>query len=125
MYRPSRWSGIAFAAVVFLAGIVAGIALTNPCKHGNLTPAAAQAKGPAVHGEFYAHELQRILGLSDEQRRQVAQIVAANCRGHLDAMQMADDIRIDGIVRIRAMLTEEQRKRFDQILKDEAARPRP
>ncbi len=119
-----RWSAIGYAAAVFLAGAIAGGIVTQPCRHGTLTPAAAQAKGPAVHGEFYARELQRILNLTDDQRRQVASIVAANCRGHLDAMQMADDIRIDGIVRIRALLNETQRHRFDRLLKREAALPR-
>jgi Spy/CpxP family protein refolding chaperone len=119
------WKAILAALVIFGAGVVTGgmlVRLTQPppqpASPRSLPPAAAQWQLQLL---TFGNRVERELSLTSTQRRQVDRIIAESqkrVRGVWDpiAEQMRDELR-RAHEEIRAILTPEQRKQFDERLK--------
>lgn len=110
-------------AVVFLTGLVAGALLMNVMEHFWMHPAearfvpAARSTSPAwaANREHYIEEFKKELNLTDAQSKQLQAILDETMKQYIDLHSFSHHIRDDGIARIRAMLDDNQRKKFDDI----------
>jgi hypothetical protein len=113
--RPAERVAIVSLVLVFLCGAVLGALVMGYGEHAGLIHShkqiAASARGFAVSSD----ELRRQLGLSDQQAVQLNSILD-------DFGRYYDNLMADGQTRIRQILNDEQRRRFDQLIAER--RPR-
>lgn len=127
----NRACAVIYTTVVFLAGAVSGALLMNVTEHfwlhpqGHAIPAAVMRQPSEQH--HYVEQFKKELNLSDAQARQVEGILDETVRQYHDLRSFSYHVREDGIARIRAILDDNQRKRFDDITrraKDDQVRAR-
>lgn len=105
--RPAERTAIVSLVLVFLCGCVAGALLMSVLGHSAVKP----SKG-TVPASFTiaASEWKEELNLTDDQTQQLMSILD-------DFSHYYDNVLADGNSRIMAILTPEQRQRFQQLLK--------
>ena len=115
----NRSRAILYSAVVFLAGIVAGALLMNLREHlwlhpqGHVVTAASWAQADRSH---YIEQIKTELELTEAQGREMEAILDATMRQYHDLHTFSHHVREEGLTSIRAILNEEQRHRFDEIV---------
>jgi len=107
--RPAEKVAIVSFVLVFLCGAVAGAVVMSVSGHGGLhgTTHASAPAGPSMAIE----EWRRELNLTDGQTAQLTSILD-------DFAHYYDNVLADGNSRIVQILNPEQRKRFDQMLRE-------
>jgi hypothetical protein len=97
--------------LVFLCGAVFGAVLMSVSGHAGLHDAARVAQAPASGLSMSVSDWKRQLDLSDEQALQLTSILD-------DFSRYYDNVLSDGNSRIMQILNPEQRRRFQQMLRD-------
>lgn len=117
---PNRSRAIVYTAVVFLAGVVAGGLLMNLREHLWLHPSghvvSASRWGDADR-RHYVEQFKKELNLTEVQSQQLELVLDQTMRQYHDLHTFSHHIRDEGLTRIRIMLDDNQRKRFDEITK--------
>ena len=116
---PQRGRAIIYSVVVFAAGMIAGALLMNLGEHLYLHPAGrARELSPWEQADRsrYIETFKTELNLTDVQVRQVEDILDETGRQYHDLHSFSHHIRQQGIIRIRGILDEQQRRRFEQIV---------
>ena len=109
--RPAERVAIVSLVLVFLCGAVLGALLMGYGEHAGLIhshnnkPALAPSRGFAISAE----ELRRQLDLSDQQVGQLDSILD-------DFGKYYDNLMADGQTRIRQILNDDQRRKFDRLI---------
>lgn len=118
---PNRTCAVVYSLAVFLAGAVAGALVMNLAEHFILHPARPMVEPAKKWDEagrvHYVERFKSELNLSEAQSRQLERILDETMRQYDDLHSFTHHIRQEGIMRIRAMLDDNQRKRFDDIVK--------
>jgi Spy/CpxP family protein refolding chaperone len=118
---PNRTCAVVYSLAVFLAGAVAGALVMNLTEHFILHPARPAVEQAKKWNEAdRAHYVERFkseLNLTEAQSRQLERILDETMRQYDDLHSFTHHIRQEGIMRIRAMLDDSQRKRLDDIVK--------
>lgn len=114
---PNRGRAILYTLVVFLAGGLTGAVLTNLYEHfmrhpaGHVITPASWLKADRAH---YIEKLRADLELTDTQTKDLEKILDETMRQYHDLHAFSHHIRQEGILRIRGILDEPQRKKFDK-----------
>ncbi len=107
--RPAERVAIVSLVLVFLCGVVLGALVMGYGEHTGIIhshkPATAASRGFAISAE----EMRRQLDLSDQQARQLNSILD-------DFGRYYDNLMADGQTRIRQILNDEQRRKFDRLI---------
>ncbi len=118
---PYRKYAVLYTAIVFVAGAVAGALVMNLAEHFWIHPGGTiSATNPRWNDADRAHYVEKFkaeLKLTDEQCRQLEKVLDETMRQYDDLHSFSHHIREEGLTRIRAMLNEEQLRRFDEITK--------
>lgn len=107
---------VIYLVLVFVLGVAAGAL-------GSLwmQKSAWSKEGPEDEIQGAVHLLTKKLDLSPEQQKQVEAILDETGRGYYDlylqSREEYDGIRQQGRTKIRALLTEEQRVKFDEFVR--------
>ena len=113
--RPAERVAIVSLVLVFLCGAVLGALVMGYGEHTGLfhshKPVTTSARGFAISAE----EMRKQLDLSDQQARQLDSILD-------DFGRYYDNLMADGQTRIRQILNDEQRRKFDRLIAER--RPR-
>lgn len=105
-----------YVAIVFLSGALAGALGMSFAEHYWLHPRQASAAGMWASDRQHSIDLfKRQLNLRDDQTRQLETILDETMRQYEDLHSFTHHIRDDGLMRIRAMLDDNQRKEFDTL----------
>lgn len=128
MLRSNRICAVLYTAVVFVSGLVAGLVIQNMRQGASVdtrvSPAAAIGSDPRADKGHYIELFQKELNLTDAQTAQLEKILDQTMRQYSDLQSFTRTIRQEGITRIRAILTEDQRRRFNELLKSQPRRER-
>jgi Spy/CpxP family protein refolding chaperone len=108
---PAGRVAIVSFVLVFLCGAVFGAVLMSVSGHAGLHDAARAAQPPASGLSMSVGDWKRQLDLSDEQAMQLTSILD-------DFSRYYDNVLADGNSRIMQILNPEQRRRFQQMLRD-------
>jgi len=117
---PNRSRAILYTMVVFCAGAVAGALLMNLREHMWLHPSGHVVSAGSwdnVDRRHYIEQFKKELNLTETQSQQLEIVLDETMRQYSDLHTFSHHIRDEGLTRIRAMLDETQRKRFDEIVK--------
>jgi hypothetical protein len=112
--RPAERVAIVSLILVFLCGAVLGALVMGYGEHTGLLhshPKTSATNGFAIPAE----ELRRQLNLSDQQAKQLNSILD-------DFGRYYDNLIADGQTRIRQILSEQQRQKFDRLIGEQRAR---
>jgi hypothetical protein len=130
----SRACAVVYTLVVFLAGAVGGALTMNVLEHfwlhpqGINVPVSAASAPQTSEQHRYVEQFRKELNLTGDQSKELEAILDQTVRQVHDLHSFSYHIREDGIARIRAMLNDAQRKRFDEIVarrtQDDQARAR-
>jgi Spy/CpxP family protein refolding chaperone len=113
---------IAFVAVLglFLLGVVIGGLAMHLYQANRLAPPPDRPMGSGMHGPLFQERLHRHLELTEEQRREVAEIMQQaqeeGRRMHEEMLPRVHELIESAQEEMREILTPEQRERFDEIL---------
>jgi hypothetical protein len=111
---------VLYVVVVFFTGVVTGALVMNIVEHVWMHPGVLASRAPTPNAwdkdrEHYMEQFRSELHLTDEQSKQLEQILDETMRQYEDLHSFSHHIREDGLARIRAMLNDDQRKKFDQL----------
>jgi hypothetical protein len=110
--RPAERVAIISFVLVFLCGIVLGAVAMSVSGHAGLHATAHGSQPPAVgHLSMSVTEWKEKLGLTDEQTVQLMSILD-------DFSRYYDNVLADGNSRIMQILNPDQKRRFEQMLRD-------
>ncbi len=120
----ARSRALVYIVLIFCSGAVAGALLMNVAEHFWMHPApSAAAPRPDPGAKPYVEEFRKELHLTDDQSRQLEEILDETMKQYSDLHTFSHHVRDDGIARIRAILNDEQRKQFDELLKKQEPEP--
>ena len=105
--RPSERIAIVSFVLVFLCGVVLGAVVMSFSGHASLHGAAPAASGLSMS----VPEWKQRLNLSDQQTEQLKSILD-------DFSHYYDNVMADGNSRIMQILNEDQRRKFDEMLRE-------
>lgn len=114
--RGAGWSNpkvLAIIAVIFLSGAAVGSALTRNYLHSKLFPVREHAIDAAQRVGL--ERLKVELNLTPEQERQVTKELDDYAKYYQNIEDEREDVAEHGRQRILSVLTEQQRKRFNEI----------
>lgn len=111
--RPAERVAIVSLVLVFLCGAVLGALVMGYGEHSGLIhkQAGASSSGFAIS----ADEMRRQLNLSDQQALKLNSILD-------DFGRYYDNLMADGQTRIREILNDEQRRKFDRMIAERRSR---
>src|SRR5688572_11699315 len=113
--EPGRRLGLFYALAVSLAGILAAVLVVHPCKEARQRgQSLASARWSAAQRDAYLAVLDRELILKGMQRQQIGQVLDETMRQDQDMRSFLASIQLEGRSRVRAMLDDSQRERFDR-----------
>lgn len=118
--RGHTLRAVLYTAVVFCAGMVAGAMLMNLREHYVVHPSGhvvTPTTWLAADRAHYIEQFKTQLQLTEPQTRQLEAILDETMRQYHDLHTFSHHIRGEGIARIRTILDDNQRKRFDEITK--------
>lgn len=112
---------IYYVAVIFISGMLAGGTLMNLAEHYWLHAAQTREYDIRQH-KLVAQEMRNRLNLTPEQQQQVDRILQRAVGNYLTLegrlAPQFDQVRQQGRAQLRAVLNPQQRKAFDQIVKE-------
>ena len=111
---------VLYIFVVFFAGVIAGALLMNVLEHvwihpGMTARASSAPRAWDADRRHYMEQFRKELNLTDDQARQLEEILDETMRQYNDLHSFSHHIREDGLTRIRAILNDDQRKRFNDL----------
>jgi uncharacterized membrane-anchored protein YhcB (DUF1043 family) len=116
--RPS-WSNprvLSILALVFLAGVfTGGVAMRFGSRDRVHTQSAGFSK---ANKEELLSRCRRELNLTDDQTRQMAEIVDYTANYYQTLQDQLADVRSDGKAKIMSMLNNEQKQKFEHLLNE-------
>ena len=115
----NRGRAILYTAVVFCAGIVTGALLIHLQRNLSANPqghVVTPASWEQADRSHYIEQVKTELELTEAQGREMEAILDVTMRQYHDLHAFSHHIREEGITSIRAILNEEQRHRFDEIV---------
>lgn len=130
MSQQSR--AVLYVVVVFFVGVVTGALSMNVIEHFWIHPrginitAASVPRTTLSSRDRYIEQFKKELNLTDDQSKQLESILDETMRQYDDLHSFSHHIRDDGVARIRAILTDTQRQKFDEITRkrdDSAKKP--
>jgi hypothetical protein len=114
--RPAERVAIVSLVLVFLCGAVLGALVMGYGEHTGIIHSHKQAAPPPSSAfAVSADELRRQLGLSDQQVHQLDSILD-------DFGRYYDNLMADGQTRIRQILNDDQRRKFDRLIAERRSR---
>ena len=115
--RHAERVAIVSLVLVFLCGAVLGALVMGYGEHTGILHSHKQAAPAAPSSAFAvpADELRRQLGLDDQQVRQLDSILD-------DFGRYYDNLMADGQTRIRQILNDDQRRKFDRLIAERRSR---
>ena len=123
MIARARIRATIYIVLIFLCGMLAGTVATTAWKNWGGSTRAASRPRSAQHT---VAKLTRELNLNPDQTRQLNEILDETHRQYRDREDEMQSIREQGRDRIRKILNDEQRPKYEQMLaKNEAGRKRP
>lgn len=123
--HPNRNRAIIYTLVIFVAGGLTGAVLTNLYEHfirhpaGHVITPTSWVRADRAH---YIEKLRKDLELTEAQTRDLETILDETMRQYHDLHAFSHHIRDEGIERIKTILNEKQRKRFERYLQGPAGR---
>ncbi|MBI2815915.1 MAG: Spy/CpxP family protein refolding chaperone [Acidobacteria bacterium] len=112
-----------YVALIFLCGALTGFAATNLWK--NWWPGSTSANaGKSRSVQHRVEKFTRELDLTPEQARQLNDILDETHANYRRLEREQEGIRQQGRARIRSMLTEEQKPKYEQLLARQEANRR-
>ena len=113
----TRLTAIVYLALVFVSGIIVGVASNRLYTVKASVPANAAPRNMAEYRSRYLTEMKQRVGVNDQQAAQVTQILD-NTKKKMDDMRHRekperDQIQQDQIDSIRALLSDSQKASFD------------
>jgi uncharacterized membrane protein len=116
---PAGKVAIVSFVLVFLCGAVAGAVVMSVSGHAGMHAPASHGAAPRASGlSMSVTEWKQQLNLTDEQTVQLTSVLD-------DFARYYDNVMADGNSRIVQILNPEQRRKFDQMLRDHAPAGRP
>jgi hypothetical protein len=115
--RPT-WSNprvLSILALVFLAGVFTGGAAMKYGLHPRLHPAAGFGQ---ANKEQLLNRCKRELSLTDDQTRQVAQIIDNTASYYQTLQDQLSDVKADSLGKIKGLLNDEQKLKFERMVND-------
>ncbi len=112
--RPAERVAIVSLILVFLCGAVLGALVMGYGEHTGIVHSHHRPTGKNGFA-IPAEDLRRQLNLSDQQAKQLDSILD-------DFGRYYDNLIADGQTRIRQILNEQQREKFDQLIGEQRAR---
>jgi hypothetical protein len=116
--RPT-WSNpriLSILALVFLAGVFTGGTAMKYGLHKTMHP------GSTGFGKANKEELlnrcKRELNLTDDQTRQITEIVDNTASYYQTLQDQLSDVKTDSLSRIRAILNDEQKQKFERLVNE-------
>ena len=122
MIARERTRATFFIVLIFLCGALAGTVATSAWKNWTRSASAASRPNSTHHT---VEKLTRELSLTPDQTKQLNEILLDTHKAYREHEDQLETVRQQGRDRIRKILTEEQRPKYEQILaKVESARKR-
>lgn len=124
--RTGRYRAVVYSLVVFIAGGLTGAVLMNLYEHFFRHPAGhviTPSSWRSSDREHYIEKLRGDLQLNEVQARELETILDETMRQYYDLHAYSHHIRQEGIERIRAMLDDGQRKRFERLIREKKEAP--
>ncbi len=109
---------LVYVLVVFFCGAIAGALVMNVAEHYWLHPrpaAAAENWGDIGERRSAIELFKQQLNLTPDQTKQLEGILDETMIQYEDLHTFTHHIRDNGLLQIRAMLNEDQRKKFDEL----------
>jgi len=105
-----------YVLLVFFSGSIAGALGMHLVEHFWLHPqqAAAAPNWPADR-QYYIEQFKKELNLTDDQSKRLESILDDTMKQYEDLHSFTHRVRDDGLMQIRAMLDDNQRKQFDEL----------
>ena len=113
--RPAERVAIVSLVLVFLCGAVLGALVMGYGEHAGIIHSRKTAPAPSSGFAVSADELRGQLGLSDQQVHQLDSILD-------DFGRYYDNLMADGQTRIRQILNDDQRRKFDRLIAERRSR---
>ncbi len=113
--RPT-WSNprvLSILALVFLAGVFTGGAAMEYGLHKRFHSDSAFGK---ANREELLNRCRRELNLSDDQARQVAEIIDNTASYYQTLQDQLSDVKADSLSKIKALLNDEQKQKFEHMV---------
>jgi hypothetical protein len=104
-----------YVALIFLCGSLTGTLVTNLWTHWGPESTSARADAP-YSVQHIVERFTRRLNLTPEQAKQLNQILDETHGAYLQYESQEETIRQEGRDRIRGILTDEQRPKYEEML---------
>lgn len=114
--RPLQKRATLFLVLVFLCGALAGAVATNVWFRMGSSISSAQADAPQPVRKRAVETFSKHLMLTPEQTQQLSQILHETSNAYRNHELAIEKIRRQGNARIREILTDEQKVKFDDLL---------
>jgi hypothetical protein len=115
--RPA-WSNprvLSILALVFLAGIFTGGAAMQLGIHKRIHGESGFGK---ANKEELLSRCKRELNLTDDQSRQVSQIIDNTASYYQTLQDQLSDVKADSLAKIKALLNDEQKQKFERLVNE-------
>jgi hypothetical protein len=115
--RPT-WSNprvLSILLLVFLAGVFTGGAAMKYGLHKRVHPESGFGK---ANKEELLSRCKRELNLTDDQTRQVAQIIDYTASYYQTLQDQLSDVKADSLSKIKALLNDEQKQKFERLVNE-------
>ncbi|MBI4463289.1 MAG: hypothetical protein HY647_01170 [Acidobacteria bacterium] len=118
--KSQKTKAVLYILLIFLCGFLAGAVTTNIWTNWSLFGSRAQADSPSASKRRSTAQavqwFQQELDLSSEQASQLHQILDETRQAYRQHEMEIETIRQAGNARIRAILREEQKAKFDEMI---------
>lgn len=115
MMPPQRKRAAIYILLIFLCGALAGVAATNLWRNWGPGSVSARADQPYTP-QNVVERFTRDLSLSPDQARQLNQILDETHKAYREHEAQMDAVRQQGRGRIREILNDDQKAKYEQIL---------
>ena len=112
---PDRSRAALYILLIFLCGVVSGALATNVWTNWGPRGRSARADAPRSRQRTF-EKFTRELGLTPEQARKLNEILDETRKAYQIHEEEIDAIRQQGRNRIREILTDEQKSKYEQML---------
>jgi hypothetical protein len=124
----NSWKIILATAVIFGCGVVTGGLLVNYVEH-TYPESHRPFAGPQILNRQFVEQLNAALQLTPDQREKIGKIIANGQERNRDLWKLVSpqfrEVMQDVRQHIRAVLTPEQRKQFEELMKQMSPRRSP
>ena len=116
MMPPERKRATLYILLIFFCGVLAGAVATNLWMNWGPRSVSARADSQPWSSQHIVERFTRDLSLSPEQAKQLNQILDETHKVYREHESQIEAIRQQGRARIREILNDEQKAKYEQIL---------